>query len=346
MAIFSVNQARHTYVAVGNLVDSAAGVTKGSKGKLYVRPADATVDKGLYVLASTGKGDVVRSDIVYPGNVTSLSIRRAASMVPKARKYTVALSDDILVNIAGEGEEPSYVVPAGYSFILKIHYPTYQGMAEGESYSKLGDVYTRSQMAPEDFYEALAESIIRNTKNESKIWPIIDVDSDEDGLYLTEVAQDWHLGRMAQEVLHFNVIPVPVVIDGVAVDWVALEDDSSVGFEWITATDAITGETLTDGRYVADLEYFFMGERGDLYRGIGWPNNIETKYLVDPDKAYDVLDIDFFWAGDAEDVQKSPRVLTIIAESGKITDANAKSWAASLGLKTYFKNGVPTTTAS
>jgi len=58
-----------------------------------------------------------------------------------------------------------------------------------------------------------------------------------------------------------------------------------------------------------------MGERGDLYRAINFPDNIETKYLVNKDSAYHYLDIAYNYAGPAEDVQKSPKVITIVCAS-------------------------------
>ena len=81
--------------------------------------------------------------------------------------------------------------------------------------------------------------------------------------------------------------------------------------------------TVQDGHEIADLEYFCMGARGDLYRNMGWPNVIHTTYLVDPTQKYDVLDINYYWAGGAEDVQKSPRTLTLVAvDNGSHTTMN------------------------
>lgn len=36
-----------------------------------------------------------------------------------------------------------------------------------------------------------------------------------------------------------------------------------------------------------------MGERGDQYRKIGWPNDVETVGMVDPTKTYDVFEIHY-----------------------------------------------------
>ena len=55
-----------------------------------------------------------------------------------------------------------------------------------------------------------------------------------------------------------------------------------------------------------------MGERGDQYRNIGWPNSIPTKYLVDPTASYNVLDIHYYFVDGGESPQKSEKDITIV----------------------------------
>ena len=45
---------------------------------------------------------------------------------------------------------------------------------------------------------------------------------------------------------------------------------------------------------------------------MGWPNVIPTKYLVDPSKKYDVLNIHYFYKGDGISVQKSEKDIQIV----------------------------------
>ena len=55
-----------------------------------------------------------------------------------------------------------------------------------------------------------------------------------------------------------------------------------------------------------------MGERGDVYRMMGFPNVIRTKYLVDPDLKYNTIDIHYAYVGPNEAVQKSEKDITIV----------------------------------
>ena len=72
---------------------------------------------------------------------------------------------------------------------------------------------------------------------------------------------------------------------------------------------------------IADLEYFLMGERGDQYRKIGWPNTIYTTYLADPSKEYNTIDIEFSYQGPGEDIQKSKKSVTLVVPKEGATNS-------------------------
>lgn len=55
-----------------------------------------------------------------------------------------------------------------------------------------------------------------------------------------------------------------------------------------------------------------MGERGDIYRNMGFPNVIPTTYLVDPTLEYNVVDIHYAYTGGNEEVQKSEKDITVV----------------------------------
>lgn len=110
-----------------------------------------------------------------------------------------------------------------------------------------------------------------------------------------------------------------------------LENNSRVGV-YGTATD-ITGQGTTagtdyiaNGKRTADLEYFCMGERGDHYRNMGWPNVIHTAYMInnpsDTDE-YDYLDIHFYFQGEGVRSDKSEKVLTLVATAAGGDNVNA-----------------------
>ena len=75
-----------------------------------------------------------------------------------------------------------------------------------------------------------------------------------------------------------------------------------------------------------------MGERGDIYRNMGFPNVIPTTYLVDPTKEYHVLDISYYFAGPGEDVQKSQKSLSIVCADKATMNAIITAFNTATGL--------------
>lgn len=131
------------------------------------------------------------------------------------------------------------------------------------------------------------------------------------GIIIEEAEQDWVLGTMPQAFIPFTPQFLTITVDG--------EDRL-----WGVATVVTPANTVPDGHLIADLEYFCMGARGDIYRGMGYPNTIKTTYLVDPTQKYDVLDIHYFYTGSNESVQKSEKTITLVAvNDGSHTAMNA-----------------------
>lgn len=327
MANFSVNQARQLYVVTAKGA-SAAAVKKGAAAGTTFIPS-ALSGTSFYVTHVGASGEPMRSDLIDCGKAVSVSFRSAAKTAPKVKKYTLTVSDDVL--------DPDGNVPAGYSYIARFTYFQFIGMSDAEQIVKHADVYVKKAMSKADFYTALKNAIVKAFKKENSITPIIKVDDDTaNGVVVTECMQPWHLGKMQQEVLHFVVSGVPVFIDGLRYDWIVVSEPTVVA-----ATDPITGATLSNARDIADLEYFTHGERGDIYRLVGWPNNIDTKYLVDPNLAagYDAIDIQYYWNGDNEDIQHSAKTLTLVAPAGVLKATDANDIASVLGLTVYFNDG-------
>ena len=125
------------------------------------------------------------------------------------------------------------------------------------------------------------------------------------GVVITEVEQEWKLGVLAQVPVYFSVHPTTILVAGV--------DEV-----WGVVTPAHSGVYVGNGKNIADLEYFCMGERGDQYRNIGWPHVFETTYLVDPASEYSVLDIHYAYVGSNEGVQKSERDITLVGSKADI----------------------------
>lgn len=86
---------------------------------------------------------------------------------------------------------------------------------------------------------------------------------------------------------------------------------------WATQTEAAsTTAVVTSGYKVSDMEYFAMGERGDQYRMAGYPDVIETEYLInDPSKAYHVLVVHYAYKGANDTSYNSEKDLIIVSQT-------------------------------
>ena len=127
------------------------------------------------------------------------------------------------------------------------------------------------------------------------------------GLIIEEAPQEWILGTSPQVPVNFTLMPDSIVVDGDDRIWGLVEKQASTN-------------SIPNGHKIADLEYFCMGERGDVYRMMGFPNVIRTKYLVDPDLKYNTIDIHYAYVGSNEAAQKSEKDITIVVP--KVNDNN------------------------
>lgn len=319
MATFSVNQVRHLYVAKDLKANIAQLTTAGD-----ILPKADTAKTTLYFQYYSPAGLVESSDKIHIPNVTYAKATSSEALAKKLDRYQVVLDANI------NGGAPV----AGQDYILRLAFRQYVGLSPEDQYWKYGMVHAVSGMSASDFYKALALSLGKNLAREatplvtiylvsdasdSKAYTKVYIDTDPAtltgtyiGIQIEQVAQDWILGVMPQGYIPFAVQPTNITFEG----------DERI---WGTVTTTLTPiNSVQNGHDIADLEYFTMGARGDLYRNMGWPNVIHTTYLVDPTQKYDVLDINYYWAGGAEDVQKSPRTLTLVAvDDGKHTAMNA-----------------------
>ena len=314
MATFSVNQVRQLYVATA--LKTPHVLASDAAGSIAVK--NDTVKSHLY-FEYKGADNLMRSDLIDTKNILYAKATDATAMAHDLKSVTIALDSNV------NGGAPV----AGQDYILRIAFKQYVGMSDEDQYFKYGMVHAYAGMDASEFYKVLAISLAKNFSRE--VVPLIKIEiktasattevtpttkaADLTGTYtgvvVTEVEQPWRLGVMAQTPVYFTVQSVPVTVNG---------DERY----WATLTESTSG-SISNGKTIADLEYFCMGERGDMYRQVGWPNNIPTTYLVDPAKAYCVFDIHYAYVGSNESVQKSEKTITIVcadkAELNKVIAA-------------------------
>lgn len=310
MATFSTNQVRQLYVATA--LKSPNVIASDTAGSIAVK--SDTAKSHLY-FEYMGAGGMTRSDLIDIKNILYAKATDADDLAYDLAKYKLTLDDTV------NGGEP--VVAQDY--ILRIAFRNYPGLSEEDQYFKYGMVHAVTGMTASDFYKTLALSLVKNFSREEqgllKFYletggvdagvvaeaPIeVTKDTKESslvgtytGIIIEEAPQDWILGVMEQAPVNFTIQPDLIIDNGDERIWGVVKK--------VTSTNSIP-----DGHKIADLEYFCMGERGDVYRMVGFPYVIRTKYLVDPDIKYNVIDIHYAYVGPNESVQKSEKDITIV----------------------------------
>lgn len=310
MATFSTNQVRQLYVATAlKLSNVTASDTAGS---IAVKSDPA---KSHLYFEYMGAGGMTRSDLIDIKNILYAKATDADDLAYDLAKYKLTLDDTV------NGGEP--VVAQDY--ILRIAFRNYPGLSEEDQYFKYGMVHVVTGMTASDFYKTLALSLVKNFSREEqgllKFYletggtdagtvagtpTEVTKDTKESsltgtyiGIVIEEAPQDWILGVMEQTPVNFTIQPDLIIDNG----------DERI---WGVVKKVASTNSIPDGHKIADLEYFCMGERGDIYRMVGFPYVIRTKYLVDPDIKYNVIDIHYAYVGSNESVQKSEKDITIV----------------------------------
>lgn len=303
--VISINQVRQLYVAKAVKTETADLTNAGD-----IVPKADTAKTTLYFQYRSPAG-LVSSDKIDIKNVISAKATSSDALAHKLIRYSVTLD-------AGVSATPV----AGQNYILRLAFRQYIGLSEEDQYFKYGEVIARSGMTASEFYKKMAISLVKNLENKTESTPLVNIylrtaaptdipvtsatkesdltATDYKQIIIEETEQPWVLGMMPQAFIPFTPQFLTILVDG--------EERL-----WGVATKVTYDKIVPNGHLMADLEYFCMGARGDIYRGMGYPNTIKTTYLVDPTQKYDVLDIHYFYTGSNESVQKSEKTITLIA---------------------------------
>lgn len=304
MANFNTNQTRHFYVA--KAIDSSVA----TPGDIYL----GTTDTGEFFFTyRNADGLLTRSDLIRANSVRSLKKAAAADMDTKLMASTITLDSSVTLE--------NYV---GKAFNLVINLRQFMSYDSSDSIAFTATVIANSTNTADDaaFYTALAKAIAlampklpeaplkifldgneitKNTSDED----LSTYGAEADSVVLVPAPQKWIRGRMSNEPLEIDVVSSlrDSNVDDIA--WASIE---------VAPSEITDNEVISSSYKIADLEYFALGERGDIYRGSFWPNNYEPTYMVDVAKQYDMVSIEYYWQGGAENIQKSPRLLEIACE--------------------------------
>ena len=268
--------------------------------------------------------DNLTSDIIDLKNLLYVKSTKAADMARKLNSQSVTLNEDPI---------------SGQDYVLNVEVRNFVALGDDSTHIKFGAVHAVKGMTKSDFYKAMALNLAKNlsrevspilnvllTKNDTtagesevpvlvngKMQVLAELKATESytDIIIDEVEQPWRRGVAQVEPVNFNTTCGTVLVDGDDVIWGTVEKE--------------TGDEIQNGKQIADMEWFYHGTRGDIYREATYPDNFEFKPLVDETKAYSTLDIHFAYVGPGVEVAKSERTITVVcadaAELNKLITA-------------------------
>lgn len=236
-------------------------------------------------------------------NVMWAKLTKAAKLAKKCKSVTITLVEAPI---------------AGQDYVVRVSYPEVAGLGV-EGWTTKTAVYTaKAGDADTVVYTELAKAF-----NAAFAADGVLVADGEGGLSFTQTTlyvDNYERGIRPVTVVDFTVSAANIVKDGEEVE----------AFTGLTEDDG-TGLTISGSYKLADMEYFAMGERGDEYRGMGYPDTIKTKYLIDVTKSYDVLVIHYAYKGANDQSHKSEKDMIIALPDGATVE-NLVSALEALGV--------------
>jgi hypothetical protein len=308
MFIGSDNQFRNLYVMKA-YKDSESALAAVGDLTLKVDTAKSNV-----YLVYKDTEDTITSDLISIKNLLYAKATKAADMARTLNSQSVTLNADPI---------------SGQDYVLNVEVRNFVALGDDSTHIKFGAVHAVKGMTKSDFYKAMAVNLAKNLSREPS--PILNVlltknDSAASGekdsevavllngkmqnlaalkptetytdIIIDEVEQPWRRGVAQVEPVNFNTTCGTILMDGDDVIWGTVEKE--------------TGDEIQNGKQIADMEWFYHGTRGDIYREATYPDNFDFKPLVDETKTYSTLDIHFAYVGPGVEVAKSERTITVV----------------------------------
>lgn len=342
MAQFSVNQTRQFYVGLKNTnkYTAAAGddpayysksvtynshdyssIAKAlaSADASYVAKGDArigkTADGKCIFIEQLGEGGVVRSDLMPIDSLTG-AINKATDLSNVITHVDVALSGTAV---------------SGADYVCNVIIRGAFTGGSASTYIKFG-AYHATGTAASDVYAGIAKSLVANFSREENKWFKFYVYTASDkstkvevtsanqtlsstyyGVRIEAVEQFWHLGTFAEEPVQFEVQGETIISGTEEVNPWRFNGASAPGVGIPVADSTPVYFQYYNAHKMADLEYFDMKARADVYGNMGWPNAIPATGMINPSASlgYHVISLHFAFQGANESIQKSEKELII-----------------------------------
>ena len=309
MTNFSTNQVMQFYVHDGDhklVVDKK--FADGSFSMAITTDGEAPSVKEDKTTNAIGRTDKIE-------NVMWATLTKAAKLKTPYKKVTLEFKDEV--------NDGAPIV--GQDYIVKVSYPAIGGVGIEGFTTKVATAYASAGATTEAIVAELAKNLNAAFEADGVLVATIEGEGN-DTLVITQTdiaEKSYERGVRPVTIADFNVIAAPIIEDGEEVNWLKI-------------TIAMSDKAVKGSYKLADMEYFALGERGDEYRMMGYPNYVKTTYRIDLAKEYDVYNIHYAYKGSNDQSHKSEKDLIIAVPTGDnntITGLDAALSALGVTLK-------------
>lgn len=287
MATFSQNQVKDIFVTSAVAAETTAKTFNASASALEVAVLKAdgsaapAAGEDFYFIQKHTDGSIKTSDTLLGGKVRYANLVNPKTAVLKSYAITV----------------PAAAIVVGDILQLTIVLDNWGSRSFEDQYFK----YATYKVVTGDTVTTIAAGLVTSLTNNFSREPgtLFTFSSNAGVITITEVAQDYVTGKK----------------QGLPLEFVISND--------FAGTQVVTQRVVDpgSGKNVRDLEYFYKGNVGDSYRGMGYPHNFEEWYDSVLTNQYYLVDIGYYWDGLNHAVQKSEK--QILVACSDLTAANA-----------------------
>ena len=211
---------------------------------------------------------------------------------------------------------------AGQDYIISLKFRGHIG--EEDTIEKVAMAHATASDTAATLLQKLAQSFIDNASVEEN--PLYEVKTvagaalsddvstiTEEGFVIVEAKPYWRLGTFQETLAKIDVSTRPIILSGDE------EDKWLDSYKFVADKEGTYSTAIMNTHRVADMEYFYKGERG-VSAGLNAPYDLQIPLdlRVDASHAagYDILTIHYAYVGANASNQKSEKDAVLVCKSG------------------------------
>lgn len=209
---------------------------------------------------------------------------------------------------------------AGQDYILSLKFRGHIG--EEDTIEKVAMAHATATDTAATLLQKLAKSLIDNAAVEfTPLYEIHAIGSEDvltdvstitaDGFVIVEAKPYWRLGTFQETLAKIEVATRPIIVAGDE------EDAWLDSYKFVADTDSTYSSLISNTHKVADMEYFYKGERGvTAFKNAPYDAQMPVDLKVDANHAagYDILTIHYAYVGANASNQKSEKDIILVCK--------------------------------